>query len=121
MKALNKILDMAEREFEAMSQKGEFRSREDIELAYKLVDIVKDITTIDAMESEGYSNAYPHDGYYRNDGYSRADEYSRARKRDSMGRYSHTGDMLSELHRMKTEASGEDRAAIERCIASLEK
>lgn len=54
----------------------------ELERAYKAVDIIKDIVTIDAMESSEYSyNSYD-DGmsYARGGGYSG--------RRDSMGRYS---------------------------------
>jgi len=77
----------------------ELNKKEDItpaelEKAYKAVDIIKDIKTIEAMEDAGYSNAYPYMGEME---YSRAgrgyhnsyDGYgnSYARGRDSMGRY----------------------------------
>ena len=49
----------------------------ELERAYKAVDIIKDIVTIDAMENSEYGNSY-------DDGAS----YARGPHRDSMGRYS---------------------------------
>lgn len=124
MKALEKLMDMAEREFDSMSKTGQFRSKDDIEMAYKLVDIVKDITTINAMEDGGYSEEYRGNSYrnsYR-DGYAREGNSYRQR-RDSMGRYASEGreDMIHSLRRMASEASGEERDALEKCLDKMER
>lgn len=72
MEHLDGILKLVETELGVMEKNGRFRSREEIDTAYKLIDIAKDIQ---CMEDGDYSYAY--------------DDYSnRGRKRDSMGRYS---------------------------------
>lgn len=120
MKALDKLMDMAEREFDSMSKTGQFRSKDDIEMAYKLVDIVKDITTINAMEDGGYSEEY-RGNPYRNS-YRDGNSY-RNQRRDSMGRYASEGreDMMHSLRRMASEASGEERDALEKCLDKMER
>ena len=52
MKSMDGILKLADKEFEAIVQNGKFRSREEIDSVYKLVDIVKDVHCIWAYEEE---------------------------------------------------------------------
>lgn len=103
MKVLYDIQDMLEDELKKISKKEEITAM-DLENIYKMVDIVKDVTTVDAMqkaEQEGYSRNYARD-YSR--GYS--DDYANARNSynsytsydgrrgrdgDSDGRYSEDG------------------------------
>ena len=111
MKVLFDIKDMLEDELKKISKKEDITAM-DLENIYKMVDIVKDITTVDAMkkaEEQGYSRDYARDysrgysedyantyGYRSNDGrrgrdgdadehYSEDSSYRRGR--DSMGRY----------------------------------
>lgn len=107
MKVLYEIKDMLEDELKKISKKEDITAM-DLENIYKMVDIVKDITTVDAMhraEQEGYSRDYSRGysedyantyGYRSNDGrrgrdgdsdghYSEDSSYRRGR--DSMGRY----------------------------------
>ena len=113
MRVLYDIQDMLEDELKKISKKDDITSM-DLENMYKMVDIVKDITTVDAMhraEKEGYSRDYARDysrgysedyanayGSYRTsydgrqgrdgDGDGRYSEDSSYRRgRDSMGRY----------------------------------
>lgn len=88
MQNLDKILEMADNEFGAMVKNGKFRSREEIDSVYKLMDIVKDVYCVwdyedgmDAGDSYGEGN-YGYDG----GSYGRRGRGSNA-KRDSMGRY----------------------------------
>jgi hypothetical protein len=80
----------------------------DLDNIYKMVDIVKDITTVEAMknaEEQGWSREYPREysrGYeddYANTramyNTSRDDGYSYRRGRDSMGRYTSRDDGYS--------------------------
>lgn len=96
MKVLYDIQDMLEDELKKISKKDDITSM-DLENIYKMVDIVKDITTVDAMhkaEKEGYSRDYARDysrGY--SEDYSNAYGYRsydgrRGRDGDSDGRYS---------------------------------
>lgn len=98
MEHLDKILEMAEAEFGAMAKNGKFKSREEIDSVYKLMDIVKDVHCIWGMEDDEEEMSYAMDGRNMNRGGSyRYDDGSYARgrgrnaKRDSMGRYSREG------------------------------
>lgn len=103
MEYLDKIIEMSEAEFGAMAKNGKFKSREEIDSVYKLMDIVKDAYCIMDME-EGYEADMSYDGSYRgsmrsNDGGS----YARGRRgnvrRDSMGRYSREGSYRGNSYR----------------------
>ncbi|GEM_PF-4965337 len=96
MRVLYDIQDMLEDELKKISKKEEITTT-DLDNIYKMVDIVKDVTTVDAMnkaEQEGYSRDYARD-YSR--GYS--EDYSnaygsyarRGRDGDGDGRYSEEG------------------------------
>jgi hypothetical protein len=113
MRVLYDIQDMLEDELKKISKKEEITTS-DLDNIYKMVDIVKDVTTVDAMkkaEQDGYSRDYARDysrgysedyanayGSYRTsydgrrgrdgDGDGRYSEDSSYRRgRDSMGRY----------------------------------
>ena len=61
----------------------------DLDNVYKMIDIIKDITTIEAMqraEQEGYSRDYSYN--YYNDSYDNYSNARRGRDGDSDGRYS---------------------------------
>jgi len=109
---MNELYDLCENltdEIKELNKKGDISPTE-LERAYKAVDIIKDIKTIEAMEDAGYSkgrgsyddgrsNMYP--GYYYDepamsnarrgrdgDGDGRYSEDSSYRRgRDAMGRY----------------------------------
>lgn len=96
MRVLYDIQDMLEDELKKISKKEDLTTT-DLDNIYKMVDIVKDVTTVDAMhkaEQEGYSRDYARD-YSR--GYS--EDYSnaygsyarRGRDGDGDGRYSEEG------------------------------
>lgn len=69
-------------EIDKITEKG--LNTTNIEHLYKLIDMYKDLVTVDAMEEEGYSNAMSYDG----DSY-RADRNSN--KHYVRGHYSRTG------------------------------
>lgn len=52
MEHLDGILKLVDDEFASLTRNGKFRSREEIDSAYKLVDIVKDTYEIWCMEEE---------------------------------------------------------------------
>lgn len=106
MKHLDGILKLADAEFEAINNNGKFRSREEIDSVYKLVDIVKDTYEIWCMQEEleggdeGMSSrggSYYREGRggsnrggsYYEDGGSYYERRGRGRNasRDSRGRY----------------------------------
>lgn len=106
MEHLEGILMLADKELASVLDNGKFRSREEIDSVYKLVDIAKDIYCIwgyeeemgeDGMSSRGGS--YYRDGrggsnrggsYYEDGSYERRGRGRNAR-RDSMGRYAREG------------------------------
>ncbi len=96
MRVLYDIQDMLEDELKKISKKDDITTS-DLDNIYKMVDIVKDVTTVDAMkkaEQDGYSRDYSRD-YSR--GYSEdyANAYGsyarRGRDGDGDGRYSEDG------------------------------
>ena len=100
MEHLDKILEMVEAEFGAMAKNGKFKSREEIDSVYKLMDIAKGINKIWCMEDELGGDddmSYARDGRMYRGGSYRYDDGSYARgrgrnaKRDAMGRYSREG------------------------------
>ena len=103
MEHIDKIVKLAENEFKAIADNGKFRSREEIDSVYKLMDIVKDAHCIWKYEDE--ESDYSEDGRSYDGSYARAVRGSyrgsyddgmsyRGRmnaKRDSMGRYARDG------------------------------
>ena len=77
MEILYDLKDLICEELDKINKKHDINPGE-LEMAYKAVDIIKDITTIEAMVDYG-------------DEYSYDDDMSYARNRDSMGRYSRRG------------------------------
>lgn len=71
-----------EREIQEIIQKGNMATSEDVKVMSMLIDNLKDISIIEAMEEEGYSERYDSDvSYARGRGYHR----------DSKGRYTRYG------------------------------
>lgn len=99
MDHIERILEMADAEFGAMAKNGKFKTREEIDTVYKLMDIVKDGMCIIDMEEDGYEDdmSYARDGRSYRGGSYRYDDGSYARgrgrnaKRDNLGRYSREG------------------------------
>ena len=141
MKTYDRIKDMLCDELDEIAKKNELTSS-NLEIIYKSVDILKDISTINAMEQEyGYSNdGYSQDGYsngyYARYPYYMYDDagasYARGRtgnvRRDSMGRYSRDGhmddgysrDTASELQRMMDNAkTDKEREALRMALSSM--
>ena len=121
MKVYHDIEEMLERELGQIADKHELTSN-NLEVMDKVVDIIKDIETIEAMREasgEGYSSYYPNYAY--DDGMSYARGRGRNARRDSMGRYSSDYDMrgysrdagkdhmISELDRMERDATTEEQ------------
>ena len=91
MEHIEAMIRLADKEMGAIEQNGKFRSREEIDSVYKLMDIVKDAYCIMEMEEDDYSEdgGYPDRGYH--DGVSYARGRGRNARRDAMGRYSSDG------------------------------
>ena len=107
MNILYKLCDKMEDELELLYKKQELTTV-DLDNMYKMIDIVKDIKTVEAMknaEEQGWSREYAREysrGYeddYANtramNNNSRDDGYSYRRGRDSMGRYTSRDDGYS--------------------------
>ena len=94
-----------EDELKSICRKDEMTSV-DLENTYKIIDILKDITTIDAMHKAD------HEGYSGNMDYSRGCDvdYSYARGRDARGRYSGHGndEVIDRLTAMMRSARTEE-------------
>jgi hypothetical protein len=101
MNYIDSIVDLCGKEFEAIAKNGKFRSREEIDSVYKLMDIVKDSMEISCMEADMADESYDDgmsqrggsygDRSYRYDGGSYARGRGRNARRDSRGRYSGEG------------------------------
>lgn len=91
MEHLDGILKLTENELDSIVKNGKYRSREEIDSVYKLIDIAKDAICIQRWEEDGLDDM----SYDRNPGYARDDgSYARGRRmarRDNMGRYSRSG------------------------------
>ena len=92
MEKMKKLCELIETELNKIVEKG--FTNTNIETAYKLVDMYKDIKNTEYWDTKGeyYDTVLMEmqGGYSQNDGYSMMeDDYSmRGRKRDRMGRYS---------------------------------
>lgn len=141
MNTLYDLKEMLDDQLKRITKKGDISPTE-LDNAYKAVDIIKDIETIDAMKNAdyGYSQGYPmsyNDGHsmnYRGDGHSYArrgrdgdgdGRYSEARGRDARGRYTSRdgysrGTMHEHLQEMLAQAqTEEERQAIRRCMNEI--
>lgn len=135
MKVLYSIEDKIEDELKRICNKPDM-SQSDLENIYKMVDIIKDVSTIEAMRDAGYSQANvrmsyddPSMSYARYSNRSYDDGYSERRGRDAMGRYtSRDGysthdvpmiDMLKE--KMRNAGSEIERENYRRVIEQLER
>ena len=78
MEILYETKDLLCEELDKINKKHDIGNMAELEVIYKSVDIIKDISTIEAMEEYG-------------DDYSYDDDMSYARNRDSRGRYSRRG------------------------------
>lgn len=131
MKVLYDLEDMLEAEIKKITKKEELDTA-CVDLAYKMVDIIKDIETIGAMRGtdEGYSRS---DGTWMNGGsYDMGNRvyndgsYAMRRNGDTgryMRSYSRNGEhehMVHKLERMMDEATDESvRRAIQKSINEL--
>lgn len=80
MDHLEGILRLVDKEFGEMEQNGKFRNKEDIEIAYKLIDIAKDVYEVWDCEAKT-QGGYSENGYSMNNGMPR----------NTMGQYTNRG------------------------------
>ena len=111
MDELYRVEDIVYKELKSVTDNGKFRSREEIDNVYKLIDVLKDLRCLEDDYSEGNRDW----GSYR------------GRKRDSMGRYSgerrrYSGkpDFISQLETLMEDAPDETtRKNIQRMIDEM--
>ena len=129
MKVLYSIEDKIEDELKRICAKPDM-SQSDLENIYKMVDIIKDVSTIEAMKDAGYSQANVRMSYDDPSmSYGRYDGYSERRGRDAMGRYTsrdgystHDRSMIDMLRdKMHNATSEVERENYRRVIEQLEK
>lgn len=92
MEKMKKLCEVVEQELHKIAEKGLTTSN--LDTAYKLIDMYKDLKNTDYWETKG--EYYDHVLMEMRGGYSRMDDdYSmRGRKRDRMGRYSRDDGMM---------------------------
>ena len=133
MENLDGILRIVNSELKAIVENGKFRSRDEIDSVYKLIDIAKDVHCIWQYEDE--ESDYSEDGRAYDGSYARRPMYNdmsyargrRNAKRDSMGRYSRgysrdgKHEYVEHLRDMMDDAPDEQtRQSIQRMIQQLE-
>ena len=109
MKDMKKLCEVIENELHKIAEKGLTTSN--VDTAYKLVDMYKDLKNTDYWETKGeYYMAVLDEmqgGYSHNDGYSMDDDYPmRGRKRDRMGRYSKDDGMMNDSNYGRVKGRG---------------
>lgn len=131
MEHLEELLKIVDNEIGAITANGKFRAQGEIDSAYKLIDIAKDVYCIwkyeddeDEMEEreESYGRSYGRMNRPSFDGRSYRGRKGNVR-RDRMGRYSMDSkeDYIEHLHEMKEHAPDEQtRRDIERMIQKME-
>ena len=86
MKHLDSLLNLVDNEIGSIAQSGKFRSRDEVDTAYKLIDIAKDVYCIWKYEEGDSMSEYSEDY-----GYDGGGSYARGRgsgaKRYANGRY----------------------------------
>lgn len=129
MKVLFDLRDMLEDEIKKITKKGEL-DVQSVELAYKMIDIYKDIETICAMKNSDMDSGYARsDGAWSTGSYGMPRVYDDgfAMRRDSMGRYTRgysrseeRENMIQKLERMLKETTDENvRRSIQKSINDL--
>lgn len=106
MEKMRKLCEVVEQELHKIAEKGLTTSN--LDTAYKLIDMYKDLKNTDYWETKG--EYYDHVLMEMRGGYSHdLDEYSmRGRKRDRMGRYSREDGMIHDDMRMDRRYSHND-------------
>jgi hypothetical protein len=86
-------------ELDKIAEKG--LTSGNLETAYKLIDMYKDIKTVEAMEGSGYSEGMSYDSFADSmamGGNSNARGRGRYAKRDRRGRYSSEGESMESMN-----------------------
>ena len=129
MEHLDGVLGLIDHEFGEMERNGKFRNRDDVELVYKMMDVVKDAAEYcekfmemdDDYSEEG--RAYRNNRAYENRAYENRAYENRANRRREGGRrrYSIAGDYVEQLRELMQNAPDENtRQNIQRMIQQME-
>lgn len=123
MKVIYSIKDRVCDELETLDNKQSW-TPSDVEIVGELIDILKDIATIEAMHDGGYSSEYIDDPSW----YIRKHSYRSMPRRDSMGRFTSRDNdpgqvsMVDELRDMMRDAKTDhERDIIRHTIEQLER
>lgn len=83
MENLEGMIKLVDKEFGEMIRNGKFRSKDDVDLVYKMMDIVKDGYEVMECENKLYG------GYSEDYSYNNGNSYARGRSmpRNNMGRF----------------------------------
>ena len=130
MRVYDQIKDMACDELSQITRRP--LDMNSLEATYKLVDIVKDIDTIEAMEGltgsnqHSFGNSYVGNSMNGMDGYSgfypmRGYSFERGQQRDSMGRYMDNGNSMSGYYAGGSNTKEELKKLMERATNETEK
>lgn len=130
MDELYKVVEISEKEIKGITDNGKYRSREEIDSVYKLMDIIKDFYCLEDMDT-GYSEegSYEmsrrrsYDGSYgRGSGAKRYADGRYAPYSRREGRYSRDGnEYYDRLHELMESAPDEKtRQGIKRLLESQE-
>ena len=135
MDTLEGILDVSCKELDQIVRAGKYRSRDEIDTAYKLIDIIKDVYEVWEKEDEGSGSQYG-DGYSRRGGYNSYNDgmgrtsargrgrYSSRNGRSYGGYYSRAGaeeEFADELRDLMDHAPDEStRQSIQRMLSQME-
>lgn len=117
MEKMKKLCELVEKELEKIAEKGLTTSN--LETAYKLVDIYKDLKNTEYWETKGEYYDYvlmEMQGGYSEGNYSMMeDDYAmRGRKRDRMGRYSREDGMMRDGQSMARNGRRDNRGRYSR-------
>ena len=137
MKHLDGLLKLVDNEIGSIVSVGKFRGREDLENAYKLIDIAKDIFCIWCYEDEmgdEYSEAYSREGVaYRGRSYTgnsygiepgrdmRSYRGGSSRRSMAYSRDDAKDELIEKIHEMMEKAPDEGkRQTLQRMIQQIE-
>ena len=135
MDELYKVVEISVQEIKSITDNGKYRSREEIDNVYKLMDIIKDFKCLEDMDDgysmDGRSYRGSYDGSYRGRG-SGAKRYADGRyaPHSHDGRGSYRGysrdeardEYVQQLHELMENAPDEQtRQSIQRMIQQMDK
>lgn len=120
------IIEAACKELEQVAKAGKFRSREEVDKVYKLMDVIKDVYDVwEKADNETSDSFYSGDSYsgrgsYRGNSYGRGYSMARGSGR-SYGRTHDQEEFMETLRDLMDQAPDEQsRQGIQRMLGQLE-